>query len=50
MDVIDRAQNMLVWEGVAGQRLTQRTMNDLGPAMDNAVHQLFRQFPLMPTL
>jgi len=50
VDVIDRAQNMLVWEGVAGQRLTQRTMNDLGPAMDNAVHELFRQFPLMPTL
>jgi len=50
VDVIDRSQNMLVWEGVASQRLTQRTMNDLGPEMDNAVHQIFRQFPVLPTL
>jgi hypothetical protein len=45
VDLVDRKQNMLVWEGVAGQRLTQRTMNDLGPAMDSAVHQMFRRFP-----
>ena len=50
VDLIDRSQNMLVWEGVASQRLTQRTLNELGPAMDNAVHQMFRQFPLLPML
>lgn len=50
VDLVDRRQNMLVWEGVAGQRLTQRTMNDLGPAMDSAVHQIFQQFPRAPQL
>ena len=48
VDLVDRAQSILVWEGVAGQRLMQSTMSDLGPAMDNAVHQIFKQFPLPP--
>jgi len=46
VDVISRANNMLVWEGVASKRLTQRTLTDLGPALDNAVHELFRRFPV----
>jgi hypothetical protein len=46
VDLIDRRQNMLVWEAVASKRLTQRTLNDLGPAMDDAVHEMFRRFPL----
>jgi len=50
VDVIDRRQNMLVWEGVASQRLTQRTMNDLGPALDEAVHLVFRRFPVRANL
>lgn len=50
VDLIDRRQNTLVWEGVAAQRLTQRTMNDLGPAMDAAIHEIFVQFPVAPTL
>ena len=50
VDVIDRRQNMLVWEGVASKRLTQRTMNDLGPALDEAVHLMFRRFPVRANL
>lgn len=50
VDVVDRRQNMLVWEAVASKRLTQRTLNDLGPAMDDAVHAMFRRFPLPPSL
>jgi len=50
VDLIDRRQNMLVWEGLARKRLTQRTMNDLGPAMDNAIHEMFRELPLGATL
>lgn len=46
IDVVDRARNMLVWEGVATKRLTQRTLNDLGPALDDAVHQVFGRFPV----
>jgi len=50
VDVIDRRLNMLLWEGVASKRLTQSTMNDLGPAMDDAVHEMFIRFPLEPIL
>lgn len=50
VDVIDRQRNMLIWEGVASKRLTQRTLNDLGPAMDEAVHLMFRRFPVRANL
>lgn len=46
IDVVDADTNMLVWEGVATKRLTQRTLNDLGPAIDNAVHLMFQRFPV----
>lgn len=50
VDLIDRSQNRLVWEGLATQRLNQRTMNDLGPALDSAVHEMFSEFPVAPKL
>ncbi len=46
VDLVDASRQMLVWEGVASKRLTQRTMNELGPALDDAVHRMFRQFPI----
>lgn len=48
VDLVDRRQNMLVWEGLASKRLNQRTMNDLGPALDSAVHGMFAEFPIAP--
>jgi hypothetical protein len=50
IDVVDARRNLLVWEGLATKRLTQRTLNDLGPALDDAVHQVFRDFPVQPVL
>jgi hypothetical protein len=50
VDLVNRSTNTLVWEGVASQRLTQRTMNDLGPAIDVAIHDVFAQLPLQPRL
>jgi hypothetical protein len=50
VDVVARGSNMIVWEGVANKRLTQRTLNELGPALDNAVHQMFKRFPVPPRL
>lgn len=50
VDVIQANRNMLVWEGVATQQITQRTLNDMGPALDNAVHKLFERFPVAPKL
>lgn len=46
VDLVDSARNMLVWEGVATKRITQRTLNDLGPALDDAVHRMFERFPI----
>jgi hypothetical protein len=50
IDVVDARSKLLVWEGVANQRLTQRTLNDLGPALDSAVHDLLARFPVEPSL
>lgn len=50
VDVVDARRNLLIWEGLASQRLTQRTLNDLGPALDAATHHIFSQFPVSPRL
>lgn len=50
IDLVDARSNLLVWEGVANKRLTQRTLNQLGPALDSAVHDLFARFPVEPSL
>lgn len=50
VDVVDARRNVLVWEGMASRRLTQRTLNDLGPALDEATHHIFREFPVAPRL
>ncbi len=50
IDLVNARGNMLVWEGVASKRLTQRTLNELGPALDSAVHDLFARFPVAPSL
>lgn len=50
VDVVEASRNVLIWEGVASRRLTQRTLNDLGPAMDEAVHYIFREFPVVPRM
>ena len=50
VDVVDARQNMLIWEGMASRRLTQRTLNDLGPALDEATHHIFREFPVAPRM
>lgn len=50
IDMVAAGSNMLIWEGVATQRLTQRTLNDLGPALDKAVHEIFQRFPVPPRM
>lgn len=50
VDVVDRASNVLVWEGAATRRVTQRTLNEIGPALDDAVHRMFARFPVPPRL
>ena len=50
VDVVDAQRNVLIWEGLASRRLTQRTLNDLGPAMDDAIHRVFGEFPIAPRM
>jgi hypothetical protein len=46
IDVVDAARRQLVWEGFAIGRITQQTTDNLGPALDAAVTDIFRDFPL----
>ncbi len=45
VDVIDAARRQLVWEGVAVGRITRSTAENIGPALDSAVRDIFQQFP-----
>lgn len=48
IDVVDAARRQLVWEGFALGRVTQRTTDNVGPVLDSAVTDIFRDFPLQP--
>jgi hypothetical protein len=48
IDVVDAARRQLVWEGFAMGRVTQRTTDNLGPVLNDAVVAVFRDFPLPP--
>ena len=48
IDVVDAARRQLVWEGFALGRVTQRTTDNLGPVLDAAVVDIFRNFPRQP--
>jgi len=50
IDVVDAQRNVLIWEGLATRRITQRTLNDIGPALDEATHHIFREFPVVPRM
>jgi hypothetical protein len=46
VDVVDAARRQMVWEGLAVGRVTQTSAQDLAPALDRAVAEMFQQFPL----
>jgi hypothetical protein len=48
IDIVDAARRQLLWEGFALGRVTQRTLDDIGPVLDAAVIDIFREFPLSP--
>lgn len=48
IDVIDAARRQLIWEGVAISRVTQSTTDNLGPVLNDAVVDIFGDFPLPP--
>lgn len=46
VDVIDRARNELVWEGVAIGRVRNEALKHPEPAIDAVVAQIFQRYPL----
>lgn len=46
IDLVDAARKQLVWEGIAVGRVTQKTLDNVQPAVDAAVTSLFTKFPV----
>lgn len=46
IDLIDAARKQMVWEGVAVDRVTEKTMDNLKPAIDEAVKAIFAKYPV----
>jgi len=45
VDVIDASRMQLVWEGVATNRFTQSRADNIGPTINEAMREIFAQFP-----
>lgn len=45
VDVVDEAQKRLVWEGIAVGRVTNKTRENIGQALDSTVAEIFKRFP-----
>jgi hypothetical protein len=48
IDVVDAARKQLVWEGVAEGQLTDKILDNPGPAIDKAVTNIFAKYPVAP--
>jgi hypothetical protein len=46
IDVIDAEKKQMIWEGVAVGRVTEQTMDNLKPAIDEAVAAIFANYPI----
>ena len=45
VDVIDASRMQLVWEGLATSRFTQSRADNIGPVINEAMRDIFAQFP-----
>jgi len=45
IDVVDRERNEAVWSGTAVGRLTKKVLDNPGPAVDEAVADIFAHYP-----
>jgi hypothetical protein len=45
IDLVDVARSSSVWQGVAQGKIPEETLRNPGPAVDEAVRSIFRQFP-----
>jgi len=46
IDVIDAAKKQLIWESTAVDTITQKTLNNIQPAVDEAVAAAFEKYPI----
>lgn len=46
IDLVDAKRNELVWQGVAEGRLSQKSLKNPGPAVDQVVSEIFASFPI----
>jgi hypothetical protein len=46
VDMIDAARKQMVWEGVAVGRVTEKTMDNLKPKIDEAITAIFAKYPV----
>ena len=46
IDVIDAAKKQLIWESTAVDTVTQKTLNNIQPALDEAVAAAFEKYPV----
>jgi hypothetical protein len=46
VDLVDARARRLVWEGVGVRAVTRKTMQNIGPAIDETVTAIFAKFPL----
>lgn len=49
IDVIDRTSSKLLWEGIAVGRINEQARENMQPAIDAVVKQVFERFPTRPT-
>ena len=45
VDIVDRARNQLVWEGAATKRVSDSTRRNQDQVLDEAITDIFAQFP-----
>jgi hypothetical protein len=45
VDIVDRARSQLVWEAAATKRVTTSTRQNQEEVINNAIADIFKQFP-----
>jgi uncharacterized protein DUF4136 len=50
IDLVDVVRNSSVWQGVAEGKIPEEALSNPGPAVDEVVRSIFRQFPDSSTL
>jgi hypothetical protein len=46
VDVVDARTQKLVWEGAIIGRITESVVKNLEKSIDNAVHEVYKNFPI----